>query len=568
MKKSVRIISILLSAIMLTVTVSATAPTLPGQISCTEEVLYPGVTATEYYLAAGYEYSETGPQFLRVLEFDPDQEDLAFDVVMAGPVGSKKTIADIVDDFNRDNTENKSVIAAVNGDLWMMAEYNSRVEGPGEDDPVVKKELCVPRGTDICDGEIICSQNIQQETPFEEMFQSFGITSDGEPLIGNLRVKLKITDVTLGSKSYQTLALNRLPAYNTVVVYSDKGPISNYCLDDAYEVVVDCDYDYKLTAGSTITGTVTAISEPGTERPTMKENRFILTARGENVISKINGYRIGDEITIETTLSDLYGNTEKWQTVTEAVGGHYVALTGGVNTSPQGMYRYDPMTLIGFKPDGNVVIIVNDGRQDWYSSGIVRSRYADLCLDLGLDSVFLLDGGGSTTLVELTEQGYELKNRPSDGATVFTPGIERPCINAVLISAISQTPEYTVTWKNGEETIYSETLEEGSTAVYDGATYGIPEKAEDEEYTYEFAGWDPEPGTVTGNVTYTAVFTAVKKAIPGDLDGDEKVTAKDINLIKKMMTGTIAYLDAADLNGDNKLTVADVNALKKIVTGS
>ncbi len=58
------------------------------------------------------------------------------------------------------------------------------------------------------------------------------------------------------------------------------------------------------------------------------------------------------------------------------------------------------------------------------------------------------------------------------------------------------------------------------------------------------------------------------QTIPGDLDGDGKVTAKDINLIKKMMTGTIAYLDAADLNGDNKLTVADVNALKKIVTGS
>ncbi len=56
--------------------------------------------------------------------------------------------------------------------------------------------------------------------------------------------------------------------------------------------------------------------------------------------------------------------------------------------------------------------------------------------------------------------------------------------------------------------------------------------------------------------------------IPGDLDGDNKVTAKDINLMKKMMTGVVAYVDAADLNGDNKLTVADVNQLKKIVTGS
>lgn len=497
---SLKILSVLLVLIMLSLPVSAeTAPTIDGQISCTQETLYPGVTATEYYLEAGYKYSENGPQFLRVLEFDPKQEDLAFDVVMAGPVATKKPVTQIVEEFNKTNTENKKTIAAVNGDLWMMAEYNSRVEGPGVEDPVVKKELCVPRGADICDGEIICSQNIQEETPFEEMFQTFGITSDGEPLIGNLRVKLKLTDVTLGTKSYTTLALNRLPAKNAVVVYSDKGPVSNYCLDDAYEVVVDCDYDYKLSAGSTITGTVTAISEPNTARPEMQENRLILTARGDNAISKISGYRIGDEIKLETTLTDLYGNNEKWQTVQEAVGGHYVALKDGERFCPDGMYRYDPMTLIGFKPDGKVVIIVNDGRQDWYSAGIVRSLYADLCLDLGLDSVFLLDGGGSTTLVELTEQGYALKNRPSDNAAQNIPGIERAVINAVIISRIKE---------EGEE---------------------------------------EEP---------------VRR---GDLDGDGKLTAKDVNLLKQNVLGRMANTAASDVDGDGKVTATDVNALKAMV---
>ncbi len=568
--RAMKVTCLLTAAIMLTVSVTAAAVTLPGQTSCTEEILYPGVTATEYYLAEGYEYSTNGPQFLRVIEFDPKQEDLAFDVVMAGPVGSKKTVSDMVDDFNRDNTEGKTVIAAVNGDLWMMAQYNSRVEGSGTvfngySDAVVKQELCVPRGSDICDGEIICSQNTQEETPYEEMFQSFGITSDGEPLIGNLRVKLKLTDTTLGSKSYTTLALNRLPSMNAVVVYSDKGPISNYCLDDAYEVVIDCGYDYKLTAGSTITGTVTAISEPNTERPTMRENRLILTARGENAISKISGYRVGDEIKLETTLTDLYGNTEKWQTVTEAVGGHYVALRDGVNVSPTGMYRYDPMTLIGFKPDGNVVIIVNDGRQDWYSSGIVRDRYADLCLDLGLDSVFLLDGGGSTTLVELTQQGYALKNRPSDNATIFFPGTERPCINAVIISAVSQTSQYTVTWKNGEDVIYSESLEEGSTAEYDEATYGIPAKPDDDSYTYTFCGWDPVPGEVTADAVYTAQFTQELKYITGDADGDGKVNAKDVNILKQIVLGTLDKLPAADIDGDGKITVSDVALLKAAI---
>ncbi len=58
----------------------------------------------------------------------------------------------------------------------------------------------------------------------------------------------------------------------------------------------------------------------------------------------------------------------------------------------------------------------------------------------------------------------------------------------------------------------------------------------------------------------------------GDIDGDEKITAKDTNLLKKAIVG--AYLItgddvyAADVYGDGKLTVGDVNQLKKLITGS
>ncbi|MDD6095726.1 MAG: phosphodiester glycosidase family protein [Clostridia bacterium] len=572
-KTAVKLISIFAAAVLLAVTVTAAEVTLDGQVSTATEEIYPGVTATDYYLQSGYTYSGNGPQNLRVLEFDPRQEDLAFDVVMAGEVGSKKTVSHIVDDFNETNTENKTVVAAVNGDLWMMAQYHSRVEGSGTvcggySDAVVKAELCVPRGTNICDGEIISSQNMQQETPYEEVAESFGITPDGEPLIGNLRVKLFLTDVTSGTKGFYANGLNRLPANNAVVIYSDKGPTSNYCLDDAYEVVIDCDYDYTLTQNSTVTGTVTAISNPGDERPSMQPNRLIVTARGESYISKISSYAIGDEITLDVTLSDSYGNTEKWQNVTEAVGGHCVVLRDGEDVNP-GANRADPMTLIGFKPDGKVVIIVNDGRQSWYSMGINRTLFDELGKDLGIDTMFLLDGGGSTTLVELAENGYELKNRPSDNATESTIGDERAVINAVLISAISEkAPEYTVTWKNGDSVIYEEVLEEGSVAVYDADTYGIPEKAEDGNYTYEFAGWDTAPGTVTADVTYNAVFDATEKYVTGDLDGDSKITAKDVNLLKKVITGAYEETLSADVNGDGKVTAADMNLLKRTVAGA
>ena len=73
---------------------------------------------------------------------------------------------------------------------------------------------------------------------------------------------------------------------------------------------------------------------------------------------------------------------------------------------------------------------------------------------------------------------------------------------------------YTVTWKDWDSTLLkTELLAEGTTPTYDGTT---PTKAEDEKYTYTFAGWSPEITAVTGDVTYTAQYTATFKGITSD----------------------------------------------------
>ena len=66
---------------------------------------------------------------------------------------------------------------------------------------------------------------------------------------------------------------------------------------------------------------------------------------------------------------------------------------------------------------------------------------------------------------------------------------------------------YTVTFKNGEEIIKSETLDFGATIVAPEA----PSKAGNDQYSYEFAGWTgyEEGATVTGNVEFTATFEEV-----------------------------------------------------------
>ena len=64
---------------------------------------------------------------------------------------------------------------------------------------------------------------------------------------------------------------------------------------------------------------------------------------------------------------------------------------------------------------------------------------------------------------------------------------------------------YTITFKNGETTLQTGSVDYGVTPEYTGET---PTKDPDAEYTYEFSGWSPTIASVTEDATYNAQFTA------------------------------------------------------------
>ena len=84
MKRLSKSVSVLMAIFICLGTVFSGAVTLDAQISTSTEEIYPGVISTDYYLAEGGYYSQNGPQYLRVVEFDPKRVDLAVDMVMAG----------------------------------------------------------------------------------------------------------------------------------------------------------------------------------------------------------------------------------------------------------------------------------------------------------------------------------------------------------------------------------------------------------------------------------------------------------------------------------------------------
>ena len=67
---------------------------------------------------------------------------------------------------------------------------------------------------------------------------------------------------------------------------------------------------------------------------------------------------------------------------------------------------------------------------------------------------------------------------------------------------------FTITFvdDDGETVLHTQEAAYGETIVYSGTT---PTKAATAQYTYTFAGWDPELATVTGDATYKAKYNAV-----------------------------------------------------------
>jgi hypothetical protein len=112
-----------------------------------------------------------------------------------------------------------------------------------------------------------------------------------------------------------------------------------------------------------------------------------------------------------------------WAGVFDAVGGAPLMLEDG---QPTGVCNSacgrQPRTGIGVTSDGQILLVVVDGRQPRWSLGPTIGEFALIMRDLGAMTALNLDGGGSS---EMVVEG-EIVNRPSDGR-------ERAISNAVLV---------------------------------------------------------------------------------------------------------------------------------------
>ena len=112
----------------------------------------------------------------------------------------------------------------------------------------------------------------------------------------------------------------------------------------------------------------------------------------------------------------------------------------------------------------------------------------------------------------------------------WTPAIETVKGEMTYTAKYKATPRpYTITFKNGDKTLKTITVDYGTVPAYTGAT---PTKEPTESKMYTFTGWSPELTAVTGNTTYEAVFK----------ESDREYTIKFVNADGTVLqSGKVAY---------------------------
>lgn len=158
----------------------------------------------------------------------------------------------------------------------------------------------------------------------------------------------------------------------------------------------------------------------------------VLAARGERA-EQLESRSEG-----EAVLFAIYTAVGAWNGAQHAIAAGPLILQDGNLTSPDSWFREGfsdahhndrahPRTIVGFKDDGEMLLVTVDGRQS-DSVGITTGEAAELMQDLGAVDAVMMDGGGSTTM-------------SVDGLVVNDPsGSTRAVASSLVVRSHVETP--------------------------------------------------------------------------------------------------------------------------------
>ena len=346
---------------------------------------------------------------LYVAEMDRSHTDLHFEAAIAqDQILGKETVRSIA--HRRSQRGDRRVLVAINGGFGVLGDmkgYGGALEN-----------------LHIQAGELMTQ-------PASDKEACFGVTSDGDFLIGPVEMEAA---VTIGTHSFLLECINQrfLDGCRSILYTPRMGDSTHTNRRRTYEIIL------------------TGLQLPITGK---YESEFVVNQFGKGGNNPIpeNGavisFRARIDEKLQTELSEgKHGKVEIelkpaiWNRTVQAIGGRIrLVKNGRVNEmiekhhhaqkkhTPGKRQRdlalsYEPRTALGYN-EQKLILVVADGRRAGYSTGLSLYRLASLLTELGATEAINLDGGSSSTFV-VEDQ---VVNRPSGQG-------ERDVLNAVLIT--------------------------------------------------------------------------------------------------------------------------------------
>lgn len=291
-----------------------------------------------------------------------------------------------------------------------------------------------PPSMHVHEGEVMVGTSCGRPT--------LGIDADGTARMGSVRVRgeLDMTSVVPGYQGTVAIrGINRMGAANQLLLFTNRwGPTT---------LTENLGTDVVLITSGTVrpTGRFEATVESVTrnvKNSTIPVGRMVLSGIGDKatILAKLAP---GDEVDIVTAMHTGEDNScapsdaaPAWDDVVEVMGGNYYTARNGQNVAPSySAYPKGgiaaPRTNVGITADGDVLMVVVDGRQK-YSVGMTLAEMGDLMLQLGAVTAFNLDGGGSSVMATrlVGADRIAVSNSPSDG-------VERNLTQALAVFSIA-----------------------------------------------------------------------------------------------------------------------------------
>lgn len=248
----------------------------------------------------------------------------------------------------------------------------------------------------------------------------------------------------------------------------------------------------------------------------------------------------------------------EWADVENSMGYVYKILENGERLLDESTsdfcYINHPRTLMGFRSNGSMIIMVVDGRGTAadYKEGVSLAEAAELLRIEGCVEGYNFDGGGSSTLVVRNNYGgFEVVNTPSDGS-------ERSDGNHTLVimrdpgfrldSSTSTASEIVADFKITDEDLFKNTTIKkiscnNQTVDYDGSKISF--KGLQQETTYEveitYEGLSNYDNSIVQKKLVKYVTTPRYK-YPDPGLSVSKITDTSVTITKNMKLATAEYI--------------------------